>query len=192
MKRQNYDVLVIGGGPGGTPAAMALAAAGRQVLLVEKGAGLGGTCLFEGCIPSKIFRESARRKRELEEAMAFGLCLPSGETHLDWSAVLERKRAILRRRSQGALHRVGQLPTLEVVFGQARLLPPAEVKRIVDLRGKFDCSGCIAHGADAFMLAKATQRKEFRMTLRGSGRNRAVVVDATASDITACDAIPHA
>ena len=60
----NYHVLVIGGGPGGTPAAMALARGGRQVLLVEAGSGLGGTCLFEGCIPSKIFRETAARRYE--------------------------------------------------------------------------------------------------------------------------------
>ena len=53
---QECDVLVIGGGPGGTPAAMALASAGKRVVLVEKGEGLGGTCLFEGCIPSKIIR----------------------------------------------------------------------------------------------------------------------------------------
>ena len=52
---KQYDFLVIGGGPGGTPAAMALARAGKKVLLVEAGDGLGGTCLFEGCIPSKIF-----------------------------------------------------------------------------------------------------------------------------------------
>jgi dihydrolipoamide dehydrogenase len=122
MKRQDYEVLVIGGGPGGTPTAMALASAGKQVLLVEKGEGLGGTCLFEGCIPSKVLRESARRKRELEEAMAFGLCLPPGELHVDWSAIQERKRAILKRRSQGALHHGHRLPTLEVVFGTVKLL----------------------------------------------------------------------
>jgi pyruvate/2-oxoglutarate dehydrogenase complex dihydrolipoamide dehydrogenase (E3) component len=60
MTSQQVEYLVIGGGPGGTPAAMALAAAGKSVLLVEQGPGLGGTCLFEGCIPSKLFREAAR------------------------------------------------------------------------------------------------------------------------------------
>jgi pyruvate/2-oxoglutarate dehydrogenase complex dihydrolipoamide dehydrogenase (E3) component len=73
------DDLVIGGGPGGTPAAMALAGSGRRVLLVEKGAGLGGTCLFEGCIPSKILRESASRLQAVRRAQEFGLRVPAGE-----------------------------------------------------------------------------------------------------------------
>jgi len=116
------EFLVIGGGPGGTPAAMALAAAGKSVLLVEKGPGLGGTCLFEGCIPSKIFRESARRLRELKDAGTFGLCLPTQDVSVNWSAVLERKRSILKQRSEAALQKSAHLPSLQTVFGQCRLL----------------------------------------------------------------------
>ncbi len=118
------DVLVIGGGPAGTPLAMALAQAGRKVTLVEAGPGLGGTCLFEGCIPSKIFRETARRLRELRAADTFGLCLPTQDAKVNWSAVLARKRAILKRRGETALARAGRIPTLEVVKGHARLLSP--------------------------------------------------------------------
>ncbi|VAW56835.1 Dihydrolipoamide dehydrogenase [hydrothermal vent metagenome] len=122
MTIQQVEFLVIGGGPGGTPAAMALASAGKSVMLVEKGQGLGGTCLFEGCIPSKIFRESARRLRELKEAEQFGLCLPSHDVTVNWSAVLERKRSILQQRSEAALHKSKQLPTLKTVFGVCELL----------------------------------------------------------------------
>jgi dihydrolipoamide dehydrogenase len=56
---QHYDALVIGGDPGNTPAAIAMAQAGKKVLLEEAGLGLGGSCLFGGCIPSKAFRETA-------------------------------------------------------------------------------------------------------------------------------------
>ena len=124
MTIQQVEFLVIGGGPGGTPTAMALAAAGKSVMLVEKGQGLGGTCLFEGCIPSKIFRESARRLRELKEAGQFGLCLPTQDVTVNWSAVLERKREILLKRSEAALHKTDQLPTLKTVFGVCHLLDP--------------------------------------------------------------------
>lgn len=123
MEKQ-YDVLVIGGGPGGTPAALALAHAGKKVLLVEAGAGLGGTCLFEGCIPSKILRETAGRLRDIARAEEFGIHLPHQLVQLDWRRVQARKRAILQRRSAAAIHRVGQLDNLELLFGRARLTGP--------------------------------------------------------------------
>ena len=121
----NHEVLIIGGGPGGTPAAMALAQAGKRVLLVEAGRGLGGACLFEGCIPSKIFRETAARRRELASLGGFGLSsLPAEGRVVDWSAVQGRKHQILTQRAQAALDKARHLPTLEVVFGRARLTGP--------------------------------------------------------------------
>ncbi|VAX12579.1 Dihydrolipoamide dehydrogenase [hydrothermal vent metagenome] len=126
--KTDCDILVIGGGPGGTPAAMALAQARKQVLLVESGAGLGGTCLFEGCIPSKIFRESAHRLRELREAADFGLCLPTLDTRINWSAIQERKRKILQRRSQAAMAQAKNLPSLSFAQGHATFINSQEVE----------------------------------------------------------------
>jgi dihydrolipoamide dehydrogenase len=124
-KEESVDVLIIGGGPGGTPAALALAQAGKRVMLVEAGRGLGGTCLFEGCIPSKIFRETAARRRAIQKAGEFGLRVGSSDTpEVDWSAVQTRRHHILTQRSQGALAKTRALPSLEVVFGRARLTGP--------------------------------------------------------------------
>ncbi len=128
MEAYEVEYLIIGGGPGGTPTAMALAAAGKTVLLVEKGPGLGGTCLFEGCIPSKIFRESTRRLRELREAAQFGLQVPTSAVTIDWPGVLERKRAILHRRSEAALQKTTKLPSLVTEFGTCRLLSPRRAR----------------------------------------------------------------
>ncbi|WP_127904318.1 dihydrolipoyl dehydrogenase family protein [Solirhodobacter olei] len=127
------DVLIIGGGPGGTPAAMALAQAGRRVMLVEAGPGLGGTCLFSGCIPSKIFRETAFRRWEAARASEFGLGSPSGEPPaVNWDVVQRRRHQILAQRSGGALTKARSLPSLEVVFGRARLTGPrtARIERV--------------------------------------------------------------
>ena len=120
------DVLVVGGGPGGTPAALALAQAGRRVLLVEAGRGLGGTCLFEGCIPSKIYREVAARRVVISDAAQFGLRVAASEPDaaVDWSAVQARRHRILAQRAQGALMKAQALPNLQVVFGRARLTGP--------------------------------------------------------------------
>ncbi|EQD35425.1 dihydrolipoyl dehydrogenase, partial [mine drainage metagenome] len=119
------DVLVIGGGPGGTPVALALAQAGRRVMLVEQGDGLGGTCLFEGCIPSKIFRESALRLHAADRAAEFGIGFGAAmKPVVDWPRVLARKQAILAGRAAAALRNAQALPTLQVVHGHARLRGP--------------------------------------------------------------------
>jgi dihydrolipoamide dehydrogenase len=95
------------------------------VLLVEAGRGLGGTCLFEGCIPSKIFRETASRRHDIARAGDFGLMLPDrAAPPVDWAAVQGRKHAILTGRAQGALARANTIPSLEVAFGRARLTGP--------------------------------------------------------------------
>lgn len=120
------NILVIGGGPGGVPAAIALAQAGKQVVLVEAGEGLGGTCLFKGCIPSKIFRETAYRRAEAARGTEFGLALPAVPPDVDWTAVQARRRHILNMRSKAALMHARELDGLEIVFGRARLIGPRD------------------------------------------------------------------
>ncbi len=121
MNRQSVDTLVIGGGPAGTPLAMALARAGKSVMLVEDGPGLGGTCLFHGCVPSKIFRESATVRTIVRRAGDFGVAGSAAVPAVDWSAIQRRRHDILNRRATGALAGARQLPSLSVVFGRARL-----------------------------------------------------------------------
>ncbi len=128
MSTLHVDVLVVGGGPAGTPLAMALAKAGKQVLLVEDGPGLGGTCLFHGCIPSKIFRESARVRSLVTRAVEFGITGTGGVPAVDWAAIQTRRHAVLNGRATGALSSARQLASLRVVFGRARFTGPHEVR----------------------------------------------------------------
>jgi len=124
MNTLKVDVVVFGGGPAGTPLAMALSKAGQQVLLVEDGPGLGGTCLFHGCVPSKIFRESARVRAFVERAGEFGISGTDGIPTVDWNTVQGRKGAILSARAAGALQTANQIPLLKVLFGRARFSGP--------------------------------------------------------------------
>jgi dihydrolipoamide dehydrogenase len=101
MSTATWDVITIGGGPGATPGAQLLAAHGRRVAIIEQGAGLGGTCLFEGCIPSKIYLETAARLRAMRENDAFGIV---GDTRpqVNLARLRERKAEILAKRVAGA------------------------------------------------------------------------------------------
>ena len=113
-----YDLIVIGGGPGGYEAAAHAARLGKKVALIEKDR-LGGACLNVGCIPAKTFLRSSRLFRECGEAARYGVRV--GSVEFDLPAVVERKNrvvATLGKGVQGMLKRAG----VEVVQAHARLV----------------------------------------------------------------------
>lgn len=88
----HFDVVIIGGGPGGYASALYGASAGLNIAMVEKGR-LGGTCLNVGCIPAKELRETAATYLHVKEASDYGVTV--GEPTLDWSTSLARKDKIV-------------------------------------------------------------------------------------------------
>ena len=89
----HFDLVVIGGGPGGYSTALYGASAGLNVALVEKDA-LGGTCLNRGCIPAKAFLETAAVKRHVDHSSDFGI-ESGGPASVDFARTQARKQGIV-------------------------------------------------------------------------------------------------
>ena len=94
------DVAVLGGGPGGYPAAIRAAQLGAKVACIEKEAALGGTCLRIGCIPTKAWVQTAFALREAEETFA-KLGVNVGQPELDFGRANEWKAAVVKQMTQG-------------------------------------------------------------------------------------------
>lgn len=91
----DYEIAVIGGGPGGYVAAIKAAQMGKKTVIIEKER-FGGTCLNVGCIPTKALLRSAEALKEVKECAAFGVTgVDVSGACLDLAAVQERKKAII-------------------------------------------------------------------------------------------------
>jgi dihydrolipoamide dehydrogenase len=114
---REVDVVVVGGGPGGYSAAFRCADLGLETVVVDEGKRLGGTCLYEGCIPSKALLHVAGVVAEAERAKEFGVDLGAPRISLEvlraWKA--ERVVAKLAR----GLASVAKGKSVEVVGGRA-------------------------------------------------------------------------
>ena len=91
-------IIIIGAGPGGYETALLAAKRGVEVILIEKGH-VGGTCLNEGCIPTKSFCRNAEVLDTVREAHAFGLAEISYS--FEFKAVVERKNAVVEQLRSG-------------------------------------------------------------------------------------------
>lgn len=96
---KTYDVVVIGGGPGGYVAAIRAAQLGLQTALVEKDE-LGGVCLNWGCIPTKALLKNAEVLSYFQDASKWGLAF-DGELKVDWGSAITRSRQVVKRLTTG-------------------------------------------------------------------------------------------
>lgn len=112
-----YDVVIIGGGPGGYAAALYAHNFGLNVALVEKDT-VGGTCLLRGCIPAKAWLKSAELFSEVKRAGEFGIEV--GEPGINWGAILERKNKVVDGLVKG-LSGLLQLRKVDIYEGTGRL-----------------------------------------------------------------------
>lgn len=122
---ERFDSIVIGSGQAGTPLSLALAEAGRKTALIER-QHVGGTCINEGCTPTKTMVASARVAYLARRAADYGV--NTGPVSVNQAKVRERKRAIVESFRGGSQRRLEQAKGLELIFGSARFLGPNSVE----------------------------------------------------------------
>jgi dihydrolipoamide dehydrogenase len=120
---RTYDIVVLGGGPGGYVAAIRAAQLGKSVAVVEK-AGLGGTCLHKGCIPSKALLRSAEVNRTIKKGADFGIHVGDEQVSIDFGRVQERKAGIVEELHRGVAYLMKKYK-IDVVYGKGRLIGPS-------------------------------------------------------------------
>jgi dihydrolipoamide dehydrogenase len=119
MADTQYDVAVIGAGPGGYAAAFQAADLGLRTALIDQDPQLGGVCLLRGCIPSKALLHAARLITDAEEAQAFGIQF--GKPQLDLAALRQRiKTAIIGKLTKG-VQTLASSRKVDVIHARATL-----------------------------------------------------------------------
>ena len=126
-----YDVIVIGSGPGGYPAAIRASQLGLKVAIVEKES-LGGVCLNWGCIPTKALIKSAQVYDYVKHSANYGITT-TGVNH-DFGAVIKRSRGVADKMSKGVQFLMKK-NKIEVIMGYGKVLSRGKVE-VKDAEGK--------------------------------------------------------
>ena len=122
---ETYDAIVIGSGQAGPFLAVKLAGAGLRTVLIER-EHLGGTCVNDGCMPTKTLVASARVAHLARRGADFGVL--TGPVTIDMRAVKARKDAIVNTAVANLARWIGGTENLTLIWGEARFTGPCEVE----------------------------------------------------------------
>ena len=120
---ERYDAIVIGAGQAGGPLSTALARSGRRTALIER-EHVGGTCINEGCTPTKTMVASARVAYLARRGADYGV--ETGPIQVNLARVRERKRDIVKRFRAGSLRRI-EADGVDLICAEARFTGPRRV-----------------------------------------------------------------
>ncbi|HWY07602.1 MAG TPA: mercuric reductase [Candidatus Acidoferrales bacterium] len=139
----HYDAIVIGSGQGGTPLCQALANAGQRTALIEK-IHVGGTCINEGCTPTKTMVASGRVTYLARRGADYGV--HTGALRVAMERVRKRQRDIVISFRSGSERRIAKTKNLELIYGQASFTGPKSIVVRTPKRGE------LSFTADRFFL----------------------------------------
>ena len=155
---ENFDLLIIGGGPGGYVAAIRASQLGMKVALAEKEQ-LGGICLNWGCIPTKALLKISELYRSIQEAEKFGIKIQGARFDLD--AVVANSREVVKKLSRG-IEGLMQKNKISVYYGHARLAARDKVS-IKSKEGK----NKTLHAKHIIVATGARARQEDKLAVDG-------------------------
>ena len=115
----NYDILVIGSGPGGYVTAIRASQLGLKTAIIERES-LGGICLNWGCIPTKALLKSANVYEYLTHASDYGIKVEGGSA--DFEAIIARSRGVANGMSTG-IQFLMKKNKIDVIKGTGKVLP---------------------------------------------------------------------
>ncbi|AQX07332.1 MULTISPECIES: dihydrolipoyl dehydrogenase [Elizabethkingia] len=127
----NYDIIVIGSGPGGYVTAIRASQLGFKTAIIEK-ENLGGICLNWGCIPTKALLKSAQVFKYIEHAEEYGL--NKVEPSFEFPNIIQRSRGVANKMSKG-IEFLMKKNKIDVILGTAKVLPGKKVE-VTDAEGK--------------------------------------------------------
>ena len=132
-----YDAIVIGSGQAGTPLAKKLARAGKKTLIIEKRF-VGGTCINDGCTPTKTMVASAKLAYLVQSKNSADLGIPVKAFTVDMSKIIGRKRDIVERNRNNAQKGLEDTENLDLIFGEAVFTGEKNIKVSLNVGGTED------------------------------------------------------
>jgi pyruvate/2-oxoglutarate dehydrogenase complex dihydrolipoamide dehydrogenase (E3) component len=121
---KKFDAIIIGAGQAGVPLAKKLAQAGKKVAIIEK-KWIGGTCINDGCSPTKTMIASARVAHLSRNGIKWGI--ETDQVNINYKTILARKNEIVESFRGGATKGLESTPNLQVIFGDASFIDHRQV-----------------------------------------------------------------